>query len=77
MQMSNRLFTGNPIYIYNMLLLFVILHDDYGDKEGRIGALTARVGALDTTLRNGMMSENSAHLCANGRLSKRGSHVDH
>ena len=25
----------------------------------------ARVGALDTTLRNGMMSENSAHLCAN------------
>ena len=48
-----------------MLLLFVILQDDDGDKEGRIGAPTARVGARDTTLRNGMMSKNSAHLCAN------------
>ena len=48
-----------------MLMLFVILQDDEGDKEGRIGALTACVGARDTTLRDGILSENSAHLCAN------------
>ena len=47
------------------MLLFVILQDDDSDKEGRIGAPTACVGARETTLRNGMMSENTAHLCAN------------